>query len=470
MGMGSRKLLMALLLSGLTLGTIPICLAEGAPRQLSLEQAVRIALVNNLQRRLAQGELEVARDKRAQAASGYLPKVTLSGGYNRLNEIPDTVELARSLAQLNNGLDAWSSALASSDPRFTVLANNLNQVELLSDSLDYYGLKLHVEQPLYTGNKLTALNKQAGYNEEYARANLMASENNLALEVKRAYFTVLLAQRMAVTLDEAVIGMEHHLAEANSYLKAGMVPKLDVMRAEVRLADLRQKQLLAHNSLTLAKTAFNFVLGVDLGAEFVLEERLDYSLPAGDLRHYLERAVTNRPELTAIKARVEMARQAVALAKSANKPVVALVADGQTMEPITPSPSITVGVMATMKLYDGGLVKNQIAEAEATLQQAITGKDLLEQGIRLEVEQAYRNLQVALESVKVAEKSLDQARETLRMAEVSYKAGLSSSLERIDAEIGLTQAKTNHTQALSMAQIALAQLERATGTSKEESK
>ncbi|HBF39268.1 MAG TPA: hypothetical protein DDW50_18355 [Firmicutes bacterium] len=174
-------------------------------------------------------------------------------------------------------------------------------------------------------------------------------------------------------------------------------------------------------------------------------------------------ALKYRPELIAINAQIDMARQAVLIAKSGYKPTVAIIANHQHYDPENSSPSQSVGVIATMKLFDSGMVWHQIREAEDTLEQAQTGQELLQRGIKLEVEQAYHNVEVSLKTIEVAQKSLDTAKETLQVSDTRYKVGLSTSLERLDAEVGLTQAKTNYTQALSMYHIALAELDRAIG-------
>ncbi len=465
-----RWSLVWLSVAALSFGASVICLAETAgPQPLTLDQAIQIAMENNLQRRMAEQDLRVAQDKVAQANSAYYPKLTLSGGVSRLNDQPSLVKVARNLAALNNGIDKMADLLALSNmsdtyaPYYQAMAAQLNQAELPSDGLTYSSIQLHLEQPLYTGNKLTATNKLAKANELSAKAGLDAADQSLVLDVKRAYFTVLMAQQMERTMAEAVADMEHHLVEANAYFKAGMVPKLDVMRAEVKLADLKQKELLVQNNLDLAKTAFNFILGVDLGMAYTLADTINYHPLAADLPTCQQQAIANRPEVAAVSAKVAMARQGVEVVKSAGKPVVALVADGHRTEPVNDTPTLSVGLVARMTLIDGGMVKNQVAEAEDTLKKAETGLELTQRAVKLEVEQAYRNTQVALATIKVAEQSMAQAQETVRMAEVSYKAGLSTSLERIDAEVGLTQAKTNYTQALSMYNIALAQLERAMG-------
>ncbi len=425
--------------------------AEEPIQALSIDQAIRIAMENSLQRRLAQDNVKIARDKLAQAFSAYGPQLTLNGAYNHYNEQPAEAQLAQGIVNLGNALSKQ------------IYGPNGPQQQNIDDSLNYYGYNFQLSQPLYTGGKLTATKNAAKSNHQSAQANLTVTDNNLVLAVKKGYYTVLLCQEMEITMNDAVFSMENHLREANCYYKVNLVPKLDVLRAEEKLADLKQKQLLAQNNLILAKTSFNYVLGVDLITNYSFDGKMESGQLLHDLNSYQTEALARRPELEDINAKIEMARQAVLIAKSDHKPTVALVADSRHSEPINEAPSKTVGVIATVKLFDSGMASHRVAEAEDTLRQAQTGKELVERGINLEVEQAYRNVQVALKTIEVAEKSLDTARETLQVAQTRYKVGLSTSLERLDAEVGLTQAKTNYTQALSMYNIALAELDRAIG-------
>lgn len=443
-----RRKVKWLLFLSITIAVSTVCQAQESPQKLLLAQAIQIAMSNSLERQMAGGHVKIARDKVAQARSAYGPKLTLDGGYYHYNDQPDMVKVTQAMVDLNNGLAQMGMSRYQEGP---------------SDSLNYYGYQLQLTQPLYTGGKLTAVKKQAQANEQNSLANLVVTDNDLMRSVKKAYYTVLLCQQMGETMNQAVASMEKHLEEAHAYYTAKLVSKLDVLRAEEKLADLKQKQLLAQNNLVLAKTALNYVLGVDLDTNYVCSDTMQSDPFTVPLDVCKSKALERRPELKAINAQIEMAQQAVFIAKSDHKPTVALVANGHHYEPENASPSATVGVVATMKLFDSGMVKHQIAEAEDTLTQAQTGKEQLMRGIKLEVEQAFRNAAVALKTVEVAERSLDTAQETLQLTKTRYKVGLSTSLERLDAEVGLTQAQTNHTQALSMYNIALAELERAMG-------
>jgi len=435
---------------------------------LSLRQAIEMALQYSQKYRLAVGEVNLALDKKAQAHSGYLPQINLSGGVSRLNDQPDLVKLGRSLADLNNALDEWAELMALAnpgDPYYAALAQGLTREEGPDDGLTYYSVRLRLEQPLYTGGKLTALNAQAEANLAAARDNLIRAEQDLVFEVTKAYYTVLQAQHLTDTLREAVAGMESHLREAEQYYEAGAVAKLDVLRAEVKLADLRQNELAARNGLQLALANLKFVMGVKTDAALELTEEPASAGLDLDLRTCQERALNQRADLRAWEAKAELGANAVKVAQSGAKPTVGLVfdCDHTTTDLFSQEADLSLAVLATFKLSDGGLVKNQVAEARHQLEQINAARALNQDGVRLEVEQAYNNLQNTAATVQVAEKNLGQAEEALRIAKISYQAGLITSLERIDAETGLTKAKNDYNQALNECHIAVAWLKHAMG-------
>ena len=161
----------ALLIAGL--GLTSVCWADTSkPQRLSVSQAVQIAMEYNLQRQMAQTDVSVAHDKVSQSKSAYGPKINLGGGYYHYNDQPGLVKLEDGLVNLNNAMASLPSGMIpyQSEPDM---------------GLNYYGLQIGLEQPLYTGNKLTATHKQAQANLAHAEADLGATDNNLILQVKR---------------------------------------------------------------------------------------------------------------------------------------------------------------------------------------------------------------------------------------------------------------------------------------------
>lgn len=445
---GGTRSLFFLISAVLTL----VCLAGTcrAQERLTVDRAVQIALENSLARRMAAKDVEIADEGLARAKAEFGPAVTLQGGLYRYDDLPSLVQTNQGLAKLNNALSAMTYG-------------QVPEKSLPSDSRTYYGGLVKVTQPLYTGNKLTATRGLAQANLENARKDLDASDNDLALSARKAFYTVILGRQMAGAMDEAVESMTGHVKEATAFHDQKIVPKLDLLRAQEKLADLRQQQLYAHNNVALAQTALNYVLGVDMDTRYTYDDAPQTLPMPRDFETCVKAGLENRPEIGALDAQIRMAKAQIIIAQSNHLPTLALVGEALHYEPENEDPSAQIGIVASLDLFDSGRTSHKKAQAARGLEKARIAKKQLFRGIRLEVEKAYHDAQAALESIDVAQKSLDTAQEALDAARTRYRVGLSTSLERLDAEVSLTRAKTNYIHALSMYNIAVSELERAMG-------
>ena len=421
-----------------------------AQERLTVDRAVQIALENSLQRRMAAKDVQIADEGLARARAEFGPTVTLEGGLYRYDDPPSLVQTNQGLANLNNALSGITSG-------------QVPEVSLPSDSRTYYGGGIKITQPLYTGNKLTATRRLARANLENARKNLDASDNDLALSARKAFYTVILSRQMAGAMDEAVENMTRHVQEATAYHDQKIVPKLDLLRAEEKLADLKQQQLYAHNNVDLAQTSLNYVLGVDMDTRYTYDDAPRTLPMPRDLGACIETGLKNRPEIGAVNAQIRMAKAQITIAQSDLLPTLALVGEAHHYEPENENPSAQIGIVAGIDLFDSGRSSHKKAQATRELEKARIAKNQLFRGIRLAVEKAYHDAQAAQKSIDVAQKSLDTAQEAQEAAQTRYRVGLSTSLERLDAEVSLTRAKTNYIHASSMYNIAIAELERAMG-------
>ncbi len=241
---------------------------------MQVDEVVNLALDNSLQIKISKDDIEGTKYKKGQTKALYLPKLKLSGGVIHFNETPDLVVLANKLGQMNNGmddllnlmlfehsklvanplLDAGSKAIYTGTlSKYTEAANGVNKVELKDEGLNYQSVKLSLEQPLYTGGKITAVNKQVDLSIEISELENEKVINNVAFEAKKSYYNVVLAKRSLATVNEIYKGIEKHVEEAKAYQKAGFISQLDVIRAEAKLSEMRQKVVQAENSVNIAK-------------------------------------------------------------------------------------------------------------------------------------------------------------------------------------------------------------------------
>lgn len=465
----------------------------GAQITISVDEAASMAVQNNFQMKVVRHESETSSAKQKQARSGYYPKLKLSGGISLLSDTPDIVSLANKSIDLNNALDGaydmlklslgtdaqYYGNLAQSDPakygqtaqRFksaydsaSTIADKIYQKEKYSDGLTYYGIKLSFEQPLYTGNRLSSINKQADLNILLSETNIKIAESNAVLDVKKSFYNARQASNILQTAKEAVLSLEHHVKEAESYYKAGLVPNIDVVRAETKLAEMKQKLLAAENGYALALSAFKFMIGDTSDNTYIFSDTEKYTYSGKTLEQLKDDAIKNRQELKQIDIKIELAKAALEISKSGVRPLVALTGEfEQKSNEMKWDPNWSIGLVGTINIFDGFMTKNQSAESSALISQASSAREMIINSIYLDVTQAYLSMKNSLESIAAAEKGVRQAEEMLKMADANYRAGLGSSLDKIDADTYLSQAKTALYNAQAQYSVSIAQLEKSTG-------
>jgi outer membrane protein TolC len=127
------------------------------------------------------------------------------------------------------------------------------------------------------------------------------------------------------------------------------------------------------------------------------------------------------------------------------------------------TPNWSIMLAATMSLYDGGITRERIREAQLRLQQLQATELQQKQLVELEVRQAFLNLQSAAEELAGADALVAQAQEALRIANVRFQSGVGTNLEVLNAQTSASQAEASRVQALFNYNLARATLERAVG-------
>jgi len=123
----------------------------------------------------------------------------------------------------------------------------------------------------------------------------------------------------------------------------------------------------------------------------------------------------------------------------------------------------SVGVSANWNFFDAGVTEAKIKSAQATLEKSREQDQQLRQNVELEVRQSYLSMKEAEQRIQTAQVAVDKAVEDVSIAQTKYNAGAGTNLDVIDAQLALTQAKTNYTQALYDYNVNKAKLEKAVG-------
>lgn len=411
-----------------------------APRSLTLIEAITLALQQNQQLRVAALEASIAKAQLAQAKAAASGQVTAQASYTRtMQQGPTTIVLS--------GVSVTIPAPAT----------------------DLYDARLVLQYPLYTGGRIEAQVALAEANLKGAEATLERQKQQIIFDVRQAYLRLLLALSGVETADRGVAQATENLRVARARVAAGASPRFDEIQAEVAMANARQTLVRARNGVALTTQGLNVLLGLPLTTALALRDAFVVEPVRTALDRLIAAALETRPELTELRARQAAAQAAIQLAESGAKPTVAIngaatynnttgLFAGQAG---TASWSITLA--ATLNLYDGGLTRERVREAQLRLEQLKIAEAQQRQAIELEVRQAVLNLEAAREELAGADALVAQANEALRIAFVRFQSGVGTNLEVISAQASASQAESSKAQALFTYNLARASLERAVG-------
>lgn len=296
------------------------------------------------------------------------------------------------------------------------------------------------------------------------QAELANTENQVAYNVKLAYRGELLALRRGKIQAETVQLYQKHLDQAHAFYLYGLRPKFDVTRAEVDLSNAKLELLKAENALRLGRALLNNAMGIPEGASFTLVDDLSFEKYQVELEEALEKAFRNRPDLQTLLVKKASGKKSLELAKRGHYPLISASANYSLAGDKYPlDSSWYVGGALSVPIFSGFLVKNQIEESSANLFVLAARIEVLKQNIRLEVMQAYLNLEESAERIATAGLSIRKAEDTVDLAQGRYVNGVGSPIEVADALLVLNQARLAHLAALYDHKMARANLEKAGG-------
>jgi len=309
-----------------------------------------------------------------------------------------------------------------------------------------------VSQPLYTGGRITNSEAVREAGLDASRLDLARSRQDLEYRVVETFYNAVLRQQGLNVVDEQIRLAETQLGLAKVRYDAGTVARLDVLQAEVQLANARARRIQVRSEFETALQAVRTVLSLPQGQPLTLVGTLDegQALPS---REQLDQSLPARPDLKAFQARRDQATFAARLADGEWKPSLALRGNMQYQDDRLGSvfdrerQNYTFGLALQVPLTVAPAASARKAVAQAQQRQAEYGMTATLDQARLELESAWTTLQAAAEVVTTQQKALELARESVQIAQVSYENGVITSAELNDAQVRLLETDWNLQQA-----------------------
>jgi len=430
------------------LGTGPTAPAQ-EKITLTLEKCLDLALSQNPFYLASQERIDAAQARVRQAAAQFFPSLSAQGQQN-LDEKVFVLE--------------FPSFVPGGRP-----------TRMAIDFTKDYQLSLAFTLPLYTGGRLTSGYRTARLNYLSSHESSRQTTNETVFNVKRGYYNYLLAKQLVGVTDEALNLAEKTLQNVKNMFEVGMASRLDLLRAEVRVANLKPPLIQAHNNVAIAELSLKTLLGLDVAQPVEVSGEMTYTPVEINLEESLARAVLNRPELTQLQYQKQMAGEMIKIARADYLPNIALAgsystwADRFVFSKNNWQSFYSFNLVLSIPLFNGLQTPAKVAESQALIREIDFTEKGLVNNIKFEVQAAYLTLNNAQETLLSQEKNIDAAQESVRVAELNYNEGLITITDLGAAQVALSEARINYLRAIYDYAVSLAQMEKAIGLGWKES-
>lgn len=411
-------------------------------RPLTLADALDTALRQNGTLQKARADLESTHGLVIQTRAVALPRVIATGNYQRTD--PSLVEPFPGGTPINFPDQNWSSGI-------------------------------QVRQTIYQGGRTLSAFRAARLTKEQAKFQYETAVADTLVTTRIAYYDVLLAEQQIVVNEASVNLLGKELGDQQHRYDAGTVPRFNVLRAEVAVANQRPALIRARNAYRIAKNnlvnllGYNLPRGVWEDVPLQLTDKLDAAPYNIELPAAIAQALKTRTELAVLDHTEQLQRENIINARAGYKPTIEGFAgyswrSSQYFSDLTREvDGWVVGGQLNWNIFDGLATHGKVVQAKAQLDHARADLDDTARRIELEVRTAYSSFIEAREVLESQQKVQEEADEALRLARARAEAGTGTQLDVLDAETSLTQARTTQVEALHDYAVARARLERAIG-------
>lgn len=368
---------------------------------LSLEQAMSLANEHNERLGLRGEDYLQALIAKDRAAATFLPTVSLTPSY---------------YVQKSTHTSAWRDDHHTDAP-------------------------LNAKANLFNGFSDLARYRASEHNIAQSRAILLDAQAAVLLDVANTYYQILSSEQLVVVLKNSLVVQEERVRDMRGRSKAGMARPLDLAQSEAQASQTRVLLLAAENDVRTGRTTLSFLVGVDTDRNPLVDVvSAPPQLP--ELAQLQQTAAENRQDLAAATAAIESARQGVQAAIGQYYPSVTLNLNGFISRQSSPSQSEWNSLLsANLPIFTGGTIHADVRTAWSVLRQAMLSESQTRRQVIEDVAIAFQNIQSSRKRLDELKVQVAAAAEAVRQADVNYKVGLGTNLERLTAQDQLLSAQ-----------------------------
>lgn len=417
---------------------------------LTLDDAIKIALENNNQVKIAQLELIKSDEKLVEARAGLIPQINASGTYSRYLKKP--------------------VLFLPPDSPFGRMTGGV--IEIGSDN-SYLG-SISLQMPIFSWSVYSSI-RSASKSRLIAEQAYKSAILKTTSDVKKAFYGVLLAKEVYKITKMRLELAEDNLKNVEKMYRQGIASEYDYVNAQVQYQNLQPLLIQAENNLEIARNGLKLALGLDVKEDIDVSGEMEINnFPELNFETALKELYENNPDLKQVEYQVELSRELVSLELSGHMPTLLLTGNFQYQTQANDFNfnqyrwvrTTFVGLQIQIPIFRGFGTQARVDQARASLQQSLERLSFTKQALENELKNTIYKIEQSKKRIEAQKKAVELAELGYKISRKRFESGVGTQLEVSNAEVNLAQAKLNYQQAIYDYLTALSDFERLTGKTK----
>jgi outer membrane protein TolC len=381
---------------------------------LLLSQIINDVIQNHPSVKQAAEALNIADAKIGLAKAGYYPYVDLSGSYTRIDPVPTIT------------LEPFG--------KFVMAPNN------------NYNASLNYNQNIYDFGRTS---KDVAYQNESKNLTQQSIEQlkqEMAFMVTNIFYTLLYLQDAIDIKKEQLQTLKEHLDFIIKKKETGSATEYEILTTQVKISGVESQKIDLETARISMVSAMNTLLGRPEMNPINVKKELEIELPAQVSDSLISYAENNRNEMRIAQENTKLANLTYQLAKSQHNPILGLYASGGWKNGYFPNLNVmeanyAVGIGLQVPLFNATKTKNNVLLSKSLIQTADYATEVVRRNIANEVVQSKANVSASQEKINQFKLQLSQAQKALTLAEISYKSGVITNLDLLDATTAVSESR-----------------------------
>jgi multidrug efflux pump subunit AcrB/outer membrane protein TolC len=427
---------------------------KAGAQSLSLDSCKRLALINNQKIKVAEFEVRAAEEERKSVFTEYFPKVSANG-----------IAMKSSDYLIKGKTPEMNLPVYDGNPENIANATQFAYVPSMDiKALDYFNMaSLDVALPLYAGGRIRNGNKLAALGEEVSRCQKSLTTTEVLVYTEELYWSILSLKEKERTLVSYQTMLDTLYRDVSNYNHAGLVERNDLLKVQLKQNELQSAMLKLKNGIELTIRALCQHIGLVYDTTIVIDTQ---NMVPAFLPDYPESQdmVTNRLEYVLLNKAVEAGELQQKMTEGEYLPQLAITGSGSVTNMMGETNRNAMALLTlNIPISDWWGGSHKIKQQRLKVEKAKMELDENAELLKLQIIQADNELKETWFQVQVANKSVGQANENLKMTEDNFQERTISISDLLEAQAILQDANNNLTDAKCNYQIKLARYLQAKG-------